>query len=174
MVVMKTLNATPWIACAAVLFSVAAVAGTQVYKWTDSQDVVHYSDKAPAHVNRSVKIIELPTLPPVNPQAVKQERAYITSVNQWYQRVINRQLQWRKQQLLAWRAGEPPQPVKPVSTTRVASLSPLCWDCGRLWRRRAYYWHRAHSRRQAKPRVFKSKIWSTQPNRFTQSLYHPQ
>lgn len=166
---MKLLNATPWIACAIALFSVAAVAGTQVYKWTDSQGVVHYSDKAPVHVNHGVKVLELPTLPPVSPQAVKQERAYITSVNRWYQRVMNRQLQWRNAQLTAWQASQPPQPV---NIPEVAYASPLCWDCGRLWRRRSY--RRPDYRRpRAKPPVFKSNIWSTQPNPFTQQLYRP-
>ena len=169
---MKLQHITLWIACTAALFSAVAVAGTPVYKWTDRQGVVHYSDKAPTHSPQNVKVLALPELPPVDPQAVKQEQAYIASVNQWYQEVMDRQLQWRNEQLMTWQPSPTAQSATPASTTEVTAVSPLCWDCGQLWHR-PYYRPPNYRRPQPKPSVFKSNIWSTQPNPYTQQLYHP-
>lgn len=156
--------------CVATLWTMAAAAGTPIYKWTDAQGVVHYSDKAPARADQNVKLLELPALPPVNPEAVEQEQAYIASVNQWYQQVLNRQSQLQYDQFLAWQENQPPKTTAPAAATEVSYVSPLCWDCGRLWHQRPYY-RRAPS---APSPIFKSNIWNTQPNRFTQSLYRPQ
>lgn len=156
--------------CALTAWAMAVMAGTPVYKWTDSQGVVHYSDKAPvAHADRDVKLLELPELPPVNPEALKQEQAYIASVKQWYQQVLNQQSQLQYDQYLAWQESQATATTAPAAATEVSYVSPLCWDCGPLWHRRHY----RHPAERAPP-AFKPNLWNTQPNRFTQSLYRPQ
>lgn len=171
---MKFSGITLLVACAAGLCAAAATAGTPVYKWTDAEGVVHYSDKAPAHAAVPVKILELTALPPVNPEAVKREQAYIASVNQWYQQVLNRQTQLQYAQYLAWQENQPGATPAPGATTEVSYVSPLCWNCGRLWHRRPYFPHPGYRGPETQPPVFKSNLWNTQPSRFTQSLYHPQ
>ncbi|MGH8279436.1 MAG: DUF4124 domain-containing protein [Gammaproteobacteria bacterium] len=163
------------LACLAALGVGTALAVTPVYKWTDAQGVVHYSDKAPKHATSPVKVMQLPALPPVSPEAVKQEQASIASIQQWYQQVLNQQSQLEYDQFLAWQESQPSTTTPaPATVTEVSYLSPLCWDCGPLWHRRSYYRPRRDRAPSTRPPVFKSNIWSTQPNRFTQSHYRPR
>ncbi|MGB9428453.1 MAG: DUF4124 domain-containing protein [Gammaproteobacteria bacterium] len=171
---MTKLNEIMLLVCAAALFSgVASAAGTQIYKWTDAQGVVHYSDKAPAQTPQPVALITLPEFPPVDQKAEAADQAWIASINQWYENVLKQESQLQYEQFLAWQESQSSEPVPPA-TEQVSYVTPLCWDCGRFGFR-----HRPHDKMPS-PRtphaispVFKSNIWSTQPNPFTQQLYKP-
>ena len=175
---MLRLSAMVFVVCSAALFSAAATGGgTQIYKWTDSQGVVHYSDKAPTKAPQAVTLISLPEFPPVDPKAEAEEQAYIASVNQWYQSVLQQQSQLQYEQFLAWEQSQPAEtPAPPVE--QVSYVTP-CWFCGFGFR------HRHHHEPDADdfmhpfpvhppmPNSFQTNIWSTRPNPFTQSLYKP-
>ncbi len=171
---MNTQSIKILIVLAATLYSMAAFAdGQQIYKWTDSQGVVHYSDKAPVKPVHSMQQITLPALPAPDPQSEAQNQAWIAGVNQWYESVLKQESQLQYEQLLAWQESQPTEPTPPA-TEQVSYVTPLCWDCGRFGFR-----HRQHDKMPS-PRpphaispVFKSNIWSTQPNPFTQQLYKP-
>ena len=85
------------------LFSgTVAAGGLHVYKWVDSTGVLHYSDKAPAAVGDKVTLMELPALPPPNPQEEARTQAWIASINQLYQRTLEQEAQQQHAQELAW------------------------------------------------------------------------
>jgi hypothetical protein len=72
--------------CLLVLLSAGALAADlPVYKWTDSQGVLHYSDTPPKDAT-SVTVMDLPELPPLDPEKVAAIRAWIASVNDKQQR----------------------------------------------------------------------------------------
>lgn len=167
---MSRVSIMVFLVCSAALFSAAAVAdGAQIYKWTDSQGVVHYSDKAPASPQSSLQVMALPESPPVDPQAEAADQAWIASINQWYQTVLNDQAQLESAQLLESQAAQPAA-TPPVSTEQVSYVTPFCWDCERF-----HFHHRPHRPplSMPTPQSFQNSLWHPQPNPFTQSLYKP-
>ena len=77
---MKNLHISIPIALCAVLFSVAAFAdGQTVYKWTDEQGVVHYSDKPPAQTAPDLQTLDLPALPPQDPAKIAADQAALAA-----------------------------------------------------------------------------------------------
>lgn len=168
---MTKLNASVLLACLTLLFSGVALAdGTQIYKWTDSQGVVHYSDKAPAKTPELVTLMSLSEFPPADPKAAAEEQAYIAFVNQWYQNLMQQQSQQQYEQFLAWEQSQPVEPAAPP-VEQVSYVTP-CWSCG-------FGSHFHHHRFRPPllspptPQSFHTSLWSTQPNLFTQSLYKP-
>jgi hypothetical protein len=64
----------------AAVFSAAAVADDQiVYKWTDSQGTVHYSDKPPAVAAADLQTLDLPPLPPQDPAKIAADQAALAA-----------------------------------------------------------------------------------------------
>ena len=174
---MNTQSIKILIVLAATLYSMAAFAdGQQIYKWTDSQGVVHYSDKAPVKPVHSVQQITLPALPAPDPQSEAQNQAWIAGVNQWYESVLKQESQLQYEQLLAWQESQPKAaPVPPAEP--VSYAAPLY---GGYFRFR----HRHHESDGDEfgrpphpsgpmPRAFRSSLWNTQPNPFSQQLYKP-
>lgn len=164
---MLRLSATLILFCGLALLSAAAVAGdTQIYKWTDSQGVVHYSDKAPASPQISLQVMTLPELPAANPKVEAANQAWIASVNQWYQNILKQQSELQYQEFLAW---EESQANAPAVTEQVSYVTPLCWDCAR------FRLHHRHLRQPLlstpTPRV-QNSLWSTRPNAFNSSLWN--
>jgi hypothetical protein len=68
--------------CFAAMLPSAAYTGVpKIYKWTDSQGVLHYSDKPPTDATPGVQLLDLPELPPVDPEKIAETQAWIASVN---------------------------------------------------------------------------------------------
>ncbi len=161
----------------AVLFSTAAFAdGQQIYKWTDSQGVVHYSDKAPVNSAHSVQQITLSVLPAPDPQSEAQNQAWIASVNQWYESVLKQESQLQYEQLLAWRESQPKAAAVPPAE-QVSYAAPLYGGYFRFRHRHHEsdgddFGRPPHSNRPM-PAVFQPSFWNTQPNPFSQQLYKP-
>lgn len=62
------------------LFSAAVFADDQtVYKWTDNQGVVHYSDKPPAAPASDLQTLDLPPLPPQDPARIAADQAALAA-----------------------------------------------------------------------------------------------
>lgn len=168
---MSRMSTVVLLVCSAALFSAAAAtAGTQIFKWTDSAGVVHYSDKAPATPQSSLQVMALPELPPVDPKAEAADQAWIADVNQWYQNVLKQQSELQYQEFLAWEQSQPTAAPPPVSTEQVSYVTPFCWDCERF-----HFHHPPHRPLLSPPtpQSFQNSLWHPQPNPFTQSLYKP-
>lgn len=72
--------------CLALLLPAAASAdGSQIYKWTDAQGVLHYSDTPPKDA-MPVTVMDLPALPPLDPEKIAATQAWIVSVDDQQQR----------------------------------------------------------------------------------------
>lgn len=154
---------------ASLLPAVAAADGMQIYKWTDRQGVVHYSDKAPANPQTTLQIMALPELPPADPKAEAADQAWITSIHQWYQNILKQQSELQYQEFLAWEESQPPAPP-PAAGEQVSYVTPFCWDCARI------HFHHRHFRRPLlsapTPQSIQNSVWSTQPNAFNPSLWN--
>ena len=158
---------------AASLISAAVVAdGQQIYKWTDSQGVVHYSDKAPVNAEQPVTTMELAELPPVDAQIQAQNQAWIADINQWYQGIVVQENQQQYNQILAWQESQDQAAVSSSNSTQAVSTVSQIYGGYRPFN----YKHWQHGRRPAqlpaKSPVFKSSIWNTQPNPLSEQLYN--
>ncbi|MGH8307688.1 MAG: DUF4124 domain-containing protein [Gammaproteobacteria bacterium] len=172
---MNKQSVTLLIVCLTTLFSGVAMAdGTQIYKWTDSQGVVHYSDKAPNKPEQNVTIMSLPALPQPDPQALAQDQAWIASINTWYQSVLKDQAQLEYGQLLASEEAQPPQAEStPDYTQQVSYVTPVYGNSWRSGFRHPHHPSRPIHGPQSRQPMFQSSIWNTQSNPFTQQLYKP-
>jgi len=62
------------------MFSAAVSAGDQtVYKWTDAQGTVHYSDKPPAQAAPDLQTMDLPAFPPQDPAKIAAAQAALAA-----------------------------------------------------------------------------------------------
>lgn len=160
---MGKLSASVWITAATMLFAGAAVAGnTQIYKWVDGQGVVHYSDTAPVGTQPTVTSMTLPEFPPPDPQAEAADQAWIASIHQWYQNVLDQQAQLQYQAYLAWEQSQSlpaPAPASAPASQDLAYVVPICWQCER-------FHFRHHHRRPL--------LSAPTPQSFHNSLWHPQ
>ena len=162
---MSRVSIMVFLVCSAALFSAAAVAdGAQIYKWTDSQGVVHYSDKAPASPQSSLQVMALPESPPVDPQAEAADQAWIASINQWYQTVLNDQAQLESAQLLASQAYQSPEPPSsPEDGEQMSYVMPVLGGY--------YRFHHHHPHRPLlslpTPQSFQNSLWHPELNPFS-------
>jgi hypothetical protein len=158
---------------AASLFSAAAFAdGQQIYKWVDSQGVVHYSDKAPVKTQRPVTRMQLAELPPVDAQTEAQSQAWIANINKWYQSIVAQEDQEQYNQILAWQESQDQAAVNSTDSTQDVSYVSQIYGGYRPFDYK--HWH--HEKRPVqmpiKSPVFKSSIWNTQPNSLSEGLYN--
>ncbi|HEV2112436.1 MAG TPA: DUF4124 domain-containing protein [Gammaproteobacteria bacterium] len=73
---MKDLLALSILVLLAASFSADVFAdGQSVYKWTDAQGVVHYSDKPPTEAAPDLQSMDLPAFPPQDPVKIAAEQA---------------------------------------------------------------------------------------------------
>lgn len=160
---MGKLSASVWMAAATMLFAGTAVAGnTHIYKWVDGQGVAHYSDTAPAATQPGVTSMTLAKAPPPDPQAEAADRAWIASINQWYQSILDQQAQLQYQEYLAWEQSQPvpaPVPTSAPDTQELAYVVPVCWQCERF--------HFRHHHRQP-------LLSAPTPQSIQNSVWHPQ
>ena len=69
-----------WIILFAAVFSAAAIADDQsVYKWTDAQGVVHYSDKPPKEAAADLQTLDLPAFPAQDPAKIAADQAALAA-----------------------------------------------------------------------------------------------
>jgi hypothetical protein len=69
-----------WIFMFAAVFSAAAIAdGQSVYKWTDAQGVVHYSDKPPKETAPDLQTLDLPAFPAQDPAKIAADQAALAA-----------------------------------------------------------------------------------------------
>lgn len=77
---MKRLLALTTVLLFASLFSAAVLADDQtVYKWTDAQGTVHYSDKPPAQAMPDLQTMDLPAFPPQDPAKIAADQAALAA-----------------------------------------------------------------------------------------------
>lgn len=77
---MKNLLAVSMPALAAAMFATVACADAQtVYKWTDDQGVMHYSDKPPQEATLDLQTLDLPAFPPQDPAKLAADQAALAA-----------------------------------------------------------------------------------------------
>lgn len=76
---MNRLPALSLTLCALLLPALAIAANPQMYKWTDAQGVVHYSDQPPKQDVVDVQTLDIPMFPPVDPVQLAEEQAALTA-----------------------------------------------------------------------------------------------
>jgi Domain of unknown function (DUF4124) len=158
---------------AASLSSTAVLAdGQQIYKWTDSQGVVHYSDKAPVKTDQLVTLMTLAELPAVDTQTVAQNQAWIADINQWYQSIVAQENQQQYNQILAWQESQDQAAVSTTDATQEVSYVSQIYGGYRPFDYKHWRHEKQPSHRPAKSPVFKSDIWNTQPNPYSVELYN--
>lgn len=180
---MGKLSVTLLIAFIVALFSAGVFADDQqIYKWVDSQGIVHYSDKAPTKPKpeQNLKQITLPVLPTPDPQAAAEDQARIADINQWYQGIVAQETQQQYNQALAWQESQDQAAENvPDYTQEVSYVTPVYvgyrpFDFEHPHKNSGHdnFMHPPHQGQPISP-VFKSSIWDTQPNPFTQQLFKP-
>lgn len=161
------------IVLAASLFSAAVVAdGQQIYKWVDSQGVVHYSDKAPVKPEQPVTRMTLAELPAVDAQTETQNQEWIADINHWYQSIVAQENQQQYNQILAWQESQ--DQAAAISSDSTEEISTVSQIYGGYRPFNYKHWH--HEKRSrlrpAASSVFKDSLWNTQPNRLSEQLYN--
>jgi Domain of unknown function (DUF4124) len=76
---MNRLLASPLAVCVLILPALSIAANPQMYKWTDDQGVVHYSDQPPKQDVADVQTLDIPQFPPVDLAQLAQEQAALTA-----------------------------------------------------------------------------------------------
>ena len=76
---MKSLLAPLCLLSLALLLPAAAFAdNSQMYKWTDAQGVIHYSDQPPKQAEADVQTLDIPAFPPQDPVKLAAAQAALT------------------------------------------------------------------------------------------------
>ncbi len=173
-VTMRKPSVILFIVCTTCLFpGIGSANNLHVYKWVDSQGVLHYSDHAPAKPQQAVKLVALRAPSPPNPQQQAKTQAWITSINKWYQSVLRQQAQQQKQEI-AWEnaqarlaAGAYPH------TQQMSYVTPLYWGYRRFGFRHRHhepdhddFMHPLLGNPDNTPPAFHSSLWNTQPSAF--------
>jgi len=71
--------------------------GTQLYKWTDTQGVIHYSDKPPAQPVTDLSSTDMPSFPAQDPAALAARQAALDAQAQTAQKLLQTQLDQQAQ-----------------------------------------------------------------------------
>ncbi|MDE2236150.1 MAG: DUF4124 domain-containing protein [Gammaproteobacteria bacterium] len=157
--------------------STAAFAGSpQIYKWVDSQGVVHYSDKAPATPQQHMQLIALAPLPAVDAQTEAQNRAWIVSINQWYQNMVSLETEQRYNQILAWQASQDQAAESGATSQQNETGTSLVYVGYNPYQFHHHVYHPHHGKRPGHfsppSLVFQPDLWDTRPNAFSQQLFN--
>ena len=99
----------------AVAYSASVLAdGQPVYKWTDAQGVVHYSDKPPKETAPDLQTLDLPAFPAQDPAKIAADQAALAASTAALQRqMLNTAAMQQEQQSLDQQqaALDAPQPA---------------------------------------------------------------
>ena len=60
-------------------FTASAFADQPIYKWTDSNGTLHYSDKPPARATSDLQTMDLPAFPPQDPAKIAADQAALAA-----------------------------------------------------------------------------------------------
>lgn len=66
--------------------------GTQLYKWTDAQGVIHYSDKPPVQAAADLQTIDIPAFPAQDPAELAARQAELVAQTAAAQKLLQVQL----------------------------------------------------------------------------------
>lgn len=170
---MSKLSVTVMLFLAASLCSAAAFAdGQQIYKWVDSQGVVHYSDKAPAKTQQPVTRMTLAALPAADAETEAQNQAWIAGINQWYQSIVAEETQQQYNQILAWQESQDQAAASTAASTQeVSDVSPIYGGFRPFNFRRWRHEHR-RSHQPVNSVVFRPSLWDTRSTPMSQQLYN--
>lgn len=83
---------------AAVFMAAAFADGQSIYKWTDSDGTVHYSDKPPQTQPADLTTLDLPALPPQDPAKVAADQAAEVASTAATLKLLQAQLALQQQQ----------------------------------------------------------------------------
>lgn len=174
---MGKLSITFLIVCVTFLFSGIALAdGTQIYKWVDSQGVVHYSDKAPTNPDLPVTSMTFPAPPANAAQAEAQNNAWIASTQQWFQSVVSLENEQQYNQILAWQESQDQAAVSSSDSSQSDSTQNVLYTSQIYGGYRGFdYKHWRHKPRPVHPiapPVLKPSPWNTRPNPASSQLYN--
>jgi hypothetical protein len=110
----------------ALAFSAAAMADDpQLYKWTDANGTIHYSDQAPARIAPDMTVAAMPVFPPVDPVKLAQQQAELLAQVAALQQLTEAQMAQQAQaaavaqqqadlQAAQQAAQDQPSPVEPI------------------------------------------------------------
>lgn len=85
--------------CGTASMAVAFADGQSIYKWTDSDGTVHYSDKPPETAPVDLTTLDLPALPPQDPAKVAADQAAEVASTAATLKLLQAQLALQQQQL---------------------------------------------------------------------------
>lgn len=145
-------------ALAAVLLSPALLADNpQLYTWTDTQGIVHYSDQPPVQPVAGLKTSDLPEFPAVDQAKLDREQAALLAEAAALQRLAEAQAQALAEARLAaaQSAAAQQQPVVPASDDS-SSPAPIYVSSAfvpRAYRANLYLPHRHPDHAAAKTRL---------------------
>lgn len=84
---------------AAASMAAAFADGQSIYKWTDSDGTVHYSDKPPEAAPADLTTLDLPALPPQDPAKIAADQAAEVASTAATLKLLQAQLALQQQQL---------------------------------------------------------------------------
>ena len=96
---MKKLLVLLTLLCCAASMAAAFADGQSIYKWTDSDGTVHYSDKPPQAAPADLTTLDLPALPPQDPAKVAADQAAEVASTAATLKLLQAQLALQQQQL---------------------------------------------------------------------------
>lgn len=85
--------------CGTAFMAAAFADGQSIYKWTDSDGTVHYSDKPPETAPADLTTLDLPALPPQDPAKVAADQAAEVASTAATLKLLQAQLALQQQQL---------------------------------------------------------------------------
>lgn len=157
---MKTVLIPLFLGCALTTGWLDAFAGDiPIYKWTDAQGVVHYSDKPPpAAATPDQYLLNLPELPPVDPHRIAEIDAWIASVQALQKRMqAEDEKAWHERELALQSTQEQAAPQQNAGVTIQT------WPVYPGYARPGFL-HRDHRNRHDFQRRFRPKRRSSMPS----------
>jgi hypothetical protein len=118
---------------------------TQLYKWTDTQGVIHYSDQPPTQAVADLATRPIPVFPAVDQAKVDKEQAALLAQAAALQQLTAAQAAADAQARIAAAQQAAAQPQPAVSTDDVDTLAPIYVSSAfvpRIYRANLYLPHR--------------------------------
>lgn len=117
---------------AAAITAAAFADGQSVYKWTDANGTMHYSDKPPEAQPADLTTLDLPALPPQDPAKIAADQATQAANTAATLKLLQAQLALQQQQLAMQlqqaqleAAQNPPSPPQTDSTDMIPVIYPI-------------------------------------------------
>ncbi|HLW74984.1 MAG TPA: DUF4124 domain-containing protein [Gammaproteobacteria bacterium] len=88
---MNRLLASSLAVCALLLPALAIAGNPQMFKWTDAQGVVHYSDQPPKQAAADMQTLDIPLFPPQDPAEIAAREAALAAQVAALQKLVDTQ-----------------------------------------------------------------------------------